>query len=602
MERFITPYMFALTDCHVRGEFCWFPGQISAPSTTGLEHFPYCDMYQCTFLLNEQTDDFVAVDEYTLAKQFPSKALGREYLSYHWDNFVKKLDVQTLAKAGVTHVRVPMPHWIMGDIREGEPWIDGQWLYFVRFVGWCREYGIQVWTDIHTAPGSQNGFDNSGQLLQDAPTCRHWTSSPENVERSLQAVRDIAKAVVRDNLEDVVTGFGVLNEPFSDCDPMVVKQFYNDALKAVRTTMSEDTAVYIGDLFNATSWNNLWWTDEDRYHDTYLDSHYYHVFDGTDRKLSPKQHIALVCGKDARATAACCYNDAPKNTIPSRGISRLVGEWSASYDMEPSFVLHALMSDIKKTKGDSSNFQVPSNRSSSEDRELFLRNFVEAQMVVYETPDEKEDGVGVSSGWFFWTLKMEFSIFAEWDFLRGYREGWIPKLPSPSESSQSIFGTCREIAARTKDDAALVTEYPDPKTHPDLWHGPPADDDFVVSHADSIATASEKSKATGDKTTKPTSTPPKEKDETSKAPSNQSPKPVSKQDQTKTSTTVKKDEKSNEDGTYSSPTKSGLRAWFPAFCLVFFAWGIWKVFLNEGNVVRNRRQYTNLDAPTQLIV
>lgn len=272
LERFITPYMFALTDCHTRGDFCWFPGQISAPS--GPDH-KYCNMYDCEFLLNDQ-NDFVAVDEYTLASQFTHKALAREYLSYHWDNFVSKQDVKTLANAGVTHVRVPMPHWIMGDIRDNEPWIDGQWLYFVRFAGWCREYGVEVWIDIHTAPGSQNGFDNSGLLLNDAPTCRHWSSSPANVERSLQAVRDIAKAVMRDNIEDVVTGFGVLNEPFKDCDVMIVKEFYNDALKAVRNTMGESTAVYIGDMFNATSWNNLWWTDEERYHDTFLDSHYYH--------------------------------------------------------------------------------------------------------------------------------------------------------------------------------------------------------------------------------------------------------------------------------------------------------------------------------------
>ena len=31
-------------------------------------------------------------------------------------------------------------------------------------VGWCKEEGIQVWPDLHTAPGSQNGFDNSGHL------------------------------------------------------------------------------------------------------------------------------------------------------------------------------------------------------------------------------------------------------------------------------------------------------------------------------------------------------------------------------------------------------------------------------------------------------
>lgn len=272
LERFITPYMFALTDCHIKGDFCWYPGQISAPSHESREH-QYCDMYQCKFLLDKEKH--FPVDEYTLTSKFTSKAIAKDYLSHHWDHFVTKQDVQTLHRAGITHVRVPMPHWIMGDILKDEPWVDGQWLYFVRFVGWCREYGIEVWPDIHTAPGSQNGFDNSGQLLPDAPTCKHWTNSEEHVRRSLQAVEDISKAIVRDNLEDVVTGFGVLNEPFEDCDRKIVKEFYNEALQTIRGRLGAETTVYIGDMFNATDWNNGWWTDEDTFANTILDSHYY---------------------------------------------------------------------------------------------------------------------------------------------------------------------------------------------------------------------------------------------------------------------------------------------------------------------------------------
>ena len=320
LERFITPYMFALTDCHVRGDFCWFPGQISAPPIDSPQH-QYCDMFQCNFLFQDNDNDnddnasnqgkkkktttttattattakrqdFVAVDEYTLASQFDQKSIARDYLSFHWDHFVSKQDVETLNQVGITHVRVPMPHWILGDILEDEPWVNGQWLYFVRFVGWCREYGIQVWPDIHTAPGSQNGFDNSGQLLKDAPTCQHWSSEPNHVLRSLKAVKDIAKAVVRDNLGDVVTGIGVLNELFADCDVAVVKKFYNDALKGVRTIMGQDTAVYIGDMFNATKWNNGWWTDHDQFQNTYLDSHYYH---GTSRVMMEGKKLWTCC-------------------------------------------------------------------------------------------------------------------------------------------------------------------------------------------------------------------------------------------------------------------------------------------------------------------
>jgi hypothetical protein len=42
------------------------------------------------------------------------------------------------------------------------------------------------------------------------------------------------------------------------------------------------------------------------------------------------------------------------------------------------------------------------NRTLSPERMSFMRNFVEAQMVVYEQRD-----TGISSGWLFWNFKME---------------------------------------------------------------------------------------------------------------------------------------------------------------------------------------------------
>jgi glucan 1,3-beta-glucosidase len=306
MERFISPYMFAITSCHIQGDFCWYPGQLSAPPTNSPDH-KYCDLYRCKPQMIDSAaggKDF-PTDEYTLAKSFPNKATAREYLNYHWENFVQKQDVIALKEAGVTHVRVPLPHWIMGDIKEGtfenpfrlsqmiyffkssqlilpflyligEPWVDGQWLYFVRFASWCREIGIEVWPDIHTAPGSQNGFDNSGQLLAGGPTCKNWSGNEENVKRSLKAVDDITKAIVRDSIGDVVTGFGVLNEPFEDCDQEIVRTFYDDALQIVRKNMVHDTNVFIGDLFKSSKFNDGFWIDADDYSNTFLDSHYYH--------------------------------------------------------------------------------------------------------------------------------------------------------------------------------------------------------------------------------------------------------------------------------------------------------------------------------------
>jgi len=109
----------------------------------------------------------------------------------------------------------------------------------------------------------------------------------------------------------------------------------------------------------------------------------------------------------------------------------------------------------------------------------FLRNFVQAQMVAYEAAE-----TGTSDGWFYWTAKMEGSAFAEWDFLRGVREGWIPVLADVHQPSQDLYGTCYDILFKTSDDREQVVHtFPDPADLPEVrWRGVPIDDDVVLSH------------------------------------------------------------------------------------------------------------------------
>jgi len=492
LERFIIPYFFALTDCHLRGDFFYYKGQINAPPTSS----PNYKLMDETAFTNCKPVSPYPVDQYTLTNAFNDKDIAKDYMEVHWDNFVTRDDIRKIKEdGGITHVRVPLGHWIMGDIREGEPWVNGEWPYFKRFVGWCREEGIQVWPDLHTAPGSQNGFDNSGHLL-DFPTCHGWdldnasatddTPFPvdasgdiilsSNVLRTLKAVDDITSAIAKDGMNDVVTGFGVLNEPFANCNPKVVRKFDTMALQIVRKNMGAKTHVYIGDLFNATKWNDGFWTNE-KFEGTYLDSHYYHVFDERPRHISPRQHIALVCQKNHRNTVACCHEDDPIKTIPSKGISRIIGEWSASFDTLVCDKLDVVMAGIA-ANGTAPEF----DRQISPLRQSFLRNFVEAQMVSYEAADG-----GVSSGWFYWTFKMEGGAFAEWNFLRGLEEGWIPKIPLPQTASTELYGSCYDIIFRTDDDYSIVHEFPDPKSlNPNNWQGFDIDDDVVVSHGESL--------------------------------------------------------------------------------------------------------------------
>ena len=177
----------------------------------------------------------------------------------------------------------------------------------------------------------------------------------------------------------------------------MLRNYYNQGLSIVRNTIGSDTAVFIGDMFQSWRFNNGWWTDEDIHYNTYLDSHPYHVFFEKGRAFTPRQHIAYVCRHNHEDIMGCCYEDAPNNTIPSKGISRIVGEWSGAYDSLPTAMAPYIMKTIAAT-----GVAPHLNRTLSPARIKFVRNFVEAQMVAYEAKSE-----GVSSGWLFWNFKME---------------------------------------------------------------------------------------------------------------------------------------------------------------------------------------------------
>ena len=106
----------------------------------------------------------------------------------------------------------------------------------------------------------------------------------------------------------------------------------------------------------------------------------------------------MVCRHNHYDTAACCYEDQYNKSIPSRGISRIIGEWSVSFDTLVCDKLDDVMDSIAQT-GVAAEF----HRRIEPARQAFLADFAKAQMVVYEAVE-----TGVSRGWFYWTLKMEY--------------------------------------------------------------------------------------------------------------------------------------------------------------------------------------------------
>ena len=294
LENYITPYFFAITDCHTKGDFRFFKDQIDAPPTSSPVYKPMEEAArkECSPLPK------YPYDEWTFASAFEDKEVLKKYLDIHYENFLTRDNIAKIKASGATHVRVPLGHWITGNIADDEPYVEGGWKYFNRLVEWCREEGLQIWPDLHTAPGSQNGFDNSGRLGTEK--CTGWDNGgnltdgwqlPTNVARTLEILNDISSKMKDDKMLDVVTGFGMLNEP-AYCDKHTLEIFYNLGLKILRRNMGKDIGIYIGDEFRPDLWNDFWALEE--YKGTYLDSHTYHPFEPHARHLSPRQQIALV--------------------------------------------------------------------------------------------------------------------------------------------------------------------------------------------------------------------------------------------------------------------------------------------------------------------
>jgi glucan 1,3-beta-glucosidase len=68
-----------------------------------------------------------------------------------------------------------------------------QYPYLVRAVNWAQELGLKVTIDLHGAPGSQNGQDNSGLI---GPVL--FASNSSNVDRSLNVLHNFTQEFTKD--------------------------------------------------------------------------------------------------------------------------------------------------------------------------------------------------------------------------------------------------------------------------------------------------------------------------------------------------------------------------------------------------------------------
>jgi glucan 1,3-beta-glucosidase len=92
-----------------------------------------------------------------------SSAVSHSALTNHWKTWITETDFQQIAAAGLNTVRLPVPHWAFNGSSSEPYWAYAEQPYISQALLWAKQYNLDVIIDMHTAPQSQNGFDNSGR-------------------------------------------------------------------------------------------------------------------------------------------------------------------------------------------------------------------------------------------------------------------------------------------------------------------------------------------------------------------------------------------------------------------------------------------------------
>lgn len=145
--------------------------------------------------------------------------------------------------------RIPLGYWSVPITSNDtnfntsvSPYIPGAWPYLLQALNWAKNNSLHVILDLHGAPGSQNGFDNSGQRTN-SPL---WGSTNSSVERTLDIIRFIGKTI--GGMVDVVE---LLNEPagWVQAVDTAIGPYWQQGYQVVREVVGNETIVMIGDAF-----------------------------------------------------------------------------------------------------------------------------------------------------------------------------------------------------------------------------------------------------------------------------------------------------------------------------------------------------------------
>jgi len=371
------------------------------------------------------------VDEWTYA-EFLDLDTYLQRMVGHWSTFVTREDFEKLVQAGISHVRVPVGYWYW-DVDEGEPFPPPNMddtdeasplFYLKRALVWMDELGLQASIDLHSGPGSQNGYDNSGRRGDVHWVDDSYPGNRYNIDRTVRILDKISQTM-REWVDseifsiDTLYGIGLLNEPhicgyesgnkFKD---VCLKDFYPKGYEVVRQYFTPYETKVVMDIASLGFGDYIGLFEEPDYSAVVLDAHSYQCFGGANHWAEEPD------GWGKHMTESCRIG----SDISGSPLDVFTGEFSLAVTDCQKYLQGGFVTpyDPPSSSDEACRYYNGDLQSYTEDHLQFLREYFLAQLDSFES--------GASGvGWFMWTMKVEFSAGPEWDFLDLWENGIIPQ-------------------------------------------------------------------------------------------------------------------------------------------------------------------------------
>jgi glucan 1,3-beta-glucosidase len=338
-------------------------------------------------------------DQYTYSQKNPAGTPGAKKLADLWHGWYTENDFKRMAQWGINSIRLPVGWWYFAP-RAGvspSPYVIPQEDInnlnhpITKFIINAHKYKLPILLDLHGAPGSQNGLDNSGRRSKSFVPERwgyHWFYDPEARQNTTAICVEMVKYIqfLKGNGYDNFLGIELLNEPWVFADMSIVRDWYWDTITKIRQ-IDEKIPIVLSDAFRHAEW--VWLLNDWPFKYTYLDTHIYHAFNPDDiasstpscDKLKQTINENIACGYGSMLRFKTC------TTLPT-----MVGEWSLAIDDCMGNLRGSRESVQFLNFGQCNNLKLRPNNTWWTKH---VNSFASRQMSMAER----------ELGWFFWTFK-----------------------------------------------------------------------------------------------------------------------------------------------------------------------------------------------------